>query len=135
MRTVAFCIINSEKRGYPREEGAHIALRTIRRSMEHFRTDFDRIVFCVESESDFELYAKMFKFYFPRNAKEMHLAAMELPEDEGNEWGETVIEERVIRVGALGYDSPSQDEDEVGLALFRFVFSSPPFFSSSRLID
>ena len=93
--------------------------------MEHFRTDFDRIVFCVESESDFELYAKMFKFYFPRNAKEMHLAAMELPEDEGNEWGETVIEERVIRVGALGYDSPSQDEDEVGLALFRFCFFFP----------
>ena len=69
--------------------------------MEHFKADFDRIVFCVETESDLELYGRIFKLYFPRNEAELQAAAAVLPEDCGNEWGETVIEERTIRVGAL----------------------------------
>ena len=29
MTSVAFCVVNSVKRGYPREDGAHIALRKL----------------------------------------------------------------------------------------------------------
>jgi len=112
LKTVAFCIINSEKRGYPREEGAHIALRTLRRSMEHFKSDFERIVFCVENDADFELYRNLMRLYFPRNNDEYRLSCLKLPENCGNEWGETVIEERVIRVGALGFNSSDDDESD-----------------------
>ena len=119
LRTLAFCVINSDKRGYPKEEGAHIALRTIRRSMEHFKADFDRIVFCVETESDLELYGRIFKLYFPRNDAELKSAAAMLPEDCGNEWGETVIEERTIRVGALVGSSSFSVSSALVLIIFR----------------
>ncbi len=112
LRSIAFCVINSEKRGYPRDEGAHIALRTLRRSLEHFRLDFDRIVFCVDNEADLALYSSLMAVYFPRNAAELRAAAAVLPEECGNEWGETVIEERIIRVGKVGGGGSSEDEGD-----------------------
>jgi O-acetyl-ADP-ribose deacetylase (regulator of RNase III) len=114
LRTIAFCVINSEKRGYPRDEGAHIALRTLRRCMEHFKADFDRVVFCLDNEADMTLYASLLALYFPRNAAELRAAAAILPTDCGNEWGETVIEERVIRVGNLGGGSSEDEGDDDG---------------------
>ncbi len=41
----------------------------------------------------------LFDSYFPRNETEFKNASHVLPSNCGNEWGETVIEERVIRVG------------------------------------
>lgn len=114
MRSIAFCLINSDKRGYPKEEGAHVALRTVRRFLEHFKSDFDRVIFCLESDGDWEVYSQLAVLYFPRSEEELKLAHHALPEGCGNEWGETVIEERVIRVQALGYsDSEGDDDDAV----------------------
>ena len=112
LKTVAFSVINSDKRGYPRDEGAHIALRTIRRFLEHFQEDFERILLCFENQDDWDIYSAFIPLYFPRNDKEWKFSGMILPEDCGNEWGESVIEERLIRVGNLGADSSDEDEDE-----------------------
>jgi len=47
------------------------------------------------------LYTKTMSLYFPRNKKELILAKEELPRDTGNQFGETVIEERKIRISAF----------------------------------
>ena len=38
IRAVAFCCVNSERKGYPPEDAVHIALRTVRRFLERRRS-------------------------------------------------------------------------------------------------
>jgi hypothetical protein len=70
--------------------------------MEHFKSDLKMVVFCFDNDADVELYSSLMRVYFPRTQSEYESASRILPEDCGNEWGETVIEERVIRVSKLG---------------------------------
>jgi len=97
-RSIAFSVINSEKRGYPPENGAHIAMRTVRRFLERYGNMVSLVIFCMESEIEYELYDKILWMYFPRNKGEESSAIKSLPEDTGNEIGETVVEERKIRI-------------------------------------
>eukprot|EP01087_Luapelamoeba_hula_P002903 TRINITY_DN1270_c3_g1_i2.p1 TRINITY_DN1270_c3_g1~~TRINITY_DN1270_c3_g1_i2.p1 ORF type:complete len:334 (-),score=32.98 TRINITY_DN1270_c3_g1_i2:91-996(-) len=101
-QSLAFTVINSEKRGYPPENGAHIALRTVRRFLERYNNLVTLVVFCADSDAEHELYEKIAWMYFPRSKGEEAAAARVLPEDTGNETGETVVEERKIRIA----DSP-----------------------------
>eukprot|EP01130_Rhizamoeba_saxonica_P014052 TRINITY_DN6084_c0_g1_i1.p1 TRINITY_DN6084_c0_g1~~TRINITY_DN6084_c0_g1_i1.p1 ORF type:complete len:488 (-),score=99.54 TRINITY_DN6084_c0_g1_i1:38-1501(-) len=101
MRSIGFCIINSQKRGYPSDNGAHIAIRTVRRFLEHWGDDVDRIIFAMPSGNDLRIYAKILPLYFPRSEREENIAKEELPRDVGNEFGETVVEERKIRIQAF----------------------------------
>jgi len=101
LQTIAFPVVNSQKRGYPPEAGSHIAIRTVRRFMEHWGKDIVAIVFCVCNAEEFKLYSKILSLYCPRNKKELILAKEELPRDTGNQYGETVIEERKIRISAF----------------------------------
>lgn len=139
-------MINSEKRGYPPENGAHIAIRTVRRFLERFGEDIDLVIFCMDRDEDIVLYSSVLPLYFPRSSEEQSKVSELLPADTGNETGETVIEERKIRINATpiapkGDGAPAAqaepstlnqareempDESLSGKNLFLFIFFSPP---------
>lgn len=101
---------------------------SVRRFLENFGTDVDLVVLCVDNPTDLQIYQRIMPLYMPRNKvrtclctctghmrgvapcspwhgclaqAEERAARRLLPEDTGNELGETVIEDRKIRVGAL----------------------------------
>lgn len=110
LATVGFPIVYSPKRGFPPEPGAHLAIRTIRRFLEHFGDTVDRVVFVVSSANE-EIYRKVLPLYFPRNEAEEQFCIDELPENIGNEMGEPVIEEREIRISEKPIKSRDSSED------------------------
>ncbi|CAG0917720.1 unnamed protein product [Notodromas monacha] len=95
--SLAIPIINSVKRGYPPDQGAHIAIRTVRRFLEHFGDSFESVVLCV-SETDLGIYGLLMPLYFPRNRHEEQYACFHLPVDVGDEFGEPIIHDRRIRI-------------------------------------
>ncbi|XP_064404084.1 protein GDAP2 homolog [Halichondria panicea] len=119
LATVAFSMYNSSRRGYPPEEGAHIAIRTIRRFLEHFGDDIDMVIF-VSSDGNDAVYRQTFPLYFPRSAEEESYAAKALPASIGDEMGEPIITERQIRIlenpttkGASPEDGEEVEEVEI----------------------
>ncbi|OWZ04986.1 GDAP2 protein isoform X1 [Phytophthora megakarya] len=70
LRVVAIGCIYTQRKGYPREEAAHIAGRTVRRYLEHYADDFDRIILCLRSTQDMLVYEKILPLYFPRTTIE-----------------------------------------------------------------
>jgi len=58
-------------------------------------------VFCTTSSSDTEIYKRLLPLYFPRDKQEEEIAISKLPADVGDENGETVIDERKIRIRPL----------------------------------
>eukprot|EP00051_Salpingoeca_urceolata_P028000 m.484404 g.484404 ORF g.484404 m.484404 type:complete len:511 (+) comp23341_c0_seq1:278-1810(+) len=116
--SVAFPPVNSSRRGYPPEDGAHIALRTVRRFLERHGDALDHVVFCVTGEDE-QVYKKLMPLYFPRSEAEAVAAVDQLPKDIGNEDGEPVVEERQIRITenptALLKDGDHEDEAELPL--------------------
>jgi len=107
--SIAFSVVNSEKRGYPPENGAHIAIRTVRRFLEKWGGPISTVVFCMDNDRDFTLYENTLWMYFPRSKEEEAEAIIKLPEDTGNELGETVVEERMIRIAG----TPGSEETVV----------------------
>ncbi|XP_038079031.1 protein GDAP2 homolog [Patiria miniata] len=105
LRTLAFCAINSVKRGYPPEEAAHIAIRTIRRFLEKHGEMFERIVFVIRGINE-DCYQDLLPLYFPRSKTEEHWALDLIPANIGNEDGEPVNPERKIRIT----DDPTRKE-------------------------
>ena len=101
LRTIAFPCVYTKGKCYPREDGAHVALRTVRRYLEHFPDRVDSIVFAVENDMDYSIYLKLLPLYFPRTEEEEAFTRSLLPKDVGNEWGETIIQERTIRIMSL----------------------------------
>mmetsp|Transcript_19345 Transcript_19345/g.28834 ORF Transcript_19345/g.28834 Transcript_19345/m.28834 type:complete len:617 (+) Transcript_19345:42-1892(+) len=112
LKTIAFCVINSEKRGYPRKEGAHIAIRTVRRFLESHREGIDAVVFAMNKDADMSVYQQILPLYFPRDLEEQTYAQSALPRYTGNEVGETVVEARKIRINALLADRSSDSSDD-----------------------
>eukprot|EP00735_Rhodelphis_limneticus_P000810 TRINITY_DN1133_c0_g1::TRINITY_DN1133_c0_g1_i1::g.17192::m.17192 TRINITY_DN1133_c0_g1::TRINITY_DN1133_c0_g1_i1::g.17192 ORF type:complete len:491 (-),score=142.40,sp/A7T167/GDAP2_NEMVE/43.21/5e-131,CRAL_TRIO_2/PF13716.1/1.1e-35,Macro/PF01661.16/1.8e-30,CRAL_TRIO/PF00650.15/2.4e-11 TRINITY_DN1133_c0_g1_i1:449-1921(-) len=100
LRNLGFCVINTERKGYPRRDAAHIAIRTVRRFLEHYGEKVDKVVFCVGNEADLLDYQSVLPLYCPRNVREVNRALVHLPEDTGNEFGETTSPDREIRIGA-----------------------------------
>lgn len=97
MRTLSCCVINSVRRSYPPDQGAHIALRTIRRFLEHWGNGLERLVLVVDS-IDVSIYEILMPLYFPRCTEEEDAASHLLPLDLGDEFGEPVIPDRQIRI-------------------------------------
>jgi len=64
LSTIALPVINGQKKGYPFESGCHIAVRTVRRFLEHWGKDISRVVFCVTNTTDFNMYSRIFPFIF-----------------------------------------------------------------------
>lgn len=65
LRTIAFPCISTGVYGYPHEEAAIVALRTIRDFLEHDHNLIDRIVFCVFLDVDKDFYEKYLPLFFP----------------------------------------------------------------------
>ena len=105
------CVYSFRKK-YPRFEAAHVALRTVRKFLQHPVGDvFERIMFCVPTQEDFEIYAALMTAYFPRCAAEREGQRSLLPPDLGDAWGEIVISERVLKVSAGPQPLPEQSRE------------------------
>eukprot|EP00299_Pterocystis_sp_00344_P011737 c5529_g1_i1.p1 GENE.c5529_g1_i1~~c5529_g1_i1.p1 ORF type:complete len:514 (+),score=106.34 c5529_g1_i1:118-1542(+) len=133
LRTIAFCCINSERKGYPRESGTHIAARTVRRFLEHHESAIDLVVFCVNHEDDMDCYTKILPLYFPRSVLEEQSLRDTLPEDIGNEHGETVSDERRIRIHSVpGLDSTTINKNVLDHESVTFLKSVQDSFGSMQ---
>ena len=70
----------------------------MRRFLENWGDKIDRVVFAVSDDMDLITYGSLLPLYFPRSSTEEELALENLPEDTGNELGETELDERKIRI-------------------------------------
>ncbi|KAI3710418.1 hypothetical protein L2E82_40198 [Cichorium intybus] len=86
---------------YPREPAAHVAIRTVRRLLEKQKDKITAVVFCLTIRIDTEIYKRIPPLYFPRDIKEEEIAISKLPADVGDGNGETIIDERKIRIKPL----------------------------------
>jgi len=101
LESIAMGCIYTEAKNYPREPAAHVAIRTVRRFLEKQKGYVAGVVFCTTSSSDTEIYKRLLPLYFPRDKQEEEIAISKLPADVGDENGETVIDERKIRIRPL----------------------------------
>lgn len=93
--------IYKQSKNYPRFDAAHVALRTVRKFLEHSVGDgFDRVMFCVNTQEDFEIYSALMHAYFPRSEEELQEQLNLLPIELGDEWGEVIIQDRTVKVSA-----------------------------------
>lgn len=97
VRTLGLCCIHSVSRGYPPEDAAHIAIRTVRRFLEKYSSDIDAVVFVCGDET-YNAYNSLLPLYFPRSPQEEEESINRLPQDIGNEMGEPIIPDRQIRI-------------------------------------
>ena len=56
LHTIAFPLINTDRKGYPKIAAAHIAIRTLRKSLEKFGNGIDAIVLCMDNQADMDTY-------------------------------------------------------------------------------
>ncbi|XP_033635884.1 protein GDAP2 homolog [Asterias rubens] len=135
IRTLAVCAINSVKRGYPPEEAAHIAIRTIRRFLEKYGNTIERIVFVIRGINE-DCYQDLLRLYFPRNKDEELWALDLLPANVGNDDGEPVNPERKIRItkdpinkeitnGTNSDEDLDVDEPDIGHHSFTSMQADP----------
>ncbi|KAL3631211.1 hypothetical protein CASFOL_024195 [Castilleja foliolosa] len=101
LQSIAIGCIYTEAKNYPREPAAHVAIRTVRRVLEKQRDNISAVVFCITATSDTDIYKRLLPLYFPRDKREEEIAIFKLPVDVGDENGETVIDERKIRIKPL----------------------------------
>lgn len=127
LRTIALPVINSVRRNYPPDAGAHIALSecelfklilflnsfkymiiipnyvslyvigTIRRFLEQYGDSVTCIVLVLEP-CDLGIYEVLLPLYFPRNLAEQDNACWQLPNDIGGTDGEPLLPDRQIRI-------------------------------------
>ncbi|VAH15967.1 unnamed protein product [Triticum turgidum subsp. durum] len=101
LESIAMGCIYTEAKNYPREPAAHVAIRTVRCFLEKQKGKIAGVIFCITSSSDTEIYKRLLPLYFPRDKQEEETAVSKLPADVGDENGETVIDERKIRIRPL----------------------------------
>lgn len=101
LQSIAMGCIYTETKNYPREPAAHVAIRTVRRFLEKQKDKIKTVVFCTTTTSDTEIYKRLLPLYFPRDKHEEEIAISKLPADVGDENGETIIDERKIRIKPL----------------------------------
>ncbi|KAK3222910.1 hypothetical protein Dsin_009935 [Dipteronia sinensis] len=101
LKSIAMGCIYTEAKNYPREPAAHVAIRTVRRFLEKQKDKINAVVFCTTTSSDTEIYKRLLPLYFPRDKLEEEVAISKLPADVGDENGETIIDERKIRIKPL----------------------------------
>lgn len=114
LSSVGFPIVYSPKRGFPAEDGAHLAIRTIRRFLENFGDNIERVVFVVTDLNE-AIYQKVMAMYFPRNESEEQFSIDKLPQNIGNEMGEPVIAEREIRISDKPIRPKESDPDDTNI--------------------
>jgi len=65
LKSIAFPCISTGIYGYPVRPAAHVAVSTVRTHLEKYPHDVDRVVFCLFSEIDEEIYKEVLQCYFP----------------------------------------------------------------------
>ena len=111
--TIAFDCLHSEARGYPREAGVHIAMRTVRRFLEKFGIEsINSVAFVLSSEADLDLYLSICPLYFPRDKLEEQWACANLPQEVGNTFGESVLPERENPILASELSVPIEERQQ-----------------------
>ncbi|XP_008201396.1 protein GDAP2 homolog [Tribolium castaneum] len=115
LHSIALCVINSVKRNYPPDEGAHIALRTVRRFLEHHGSSFDTVIFTVDN-TDLGIYEVLLPLYFPRSKFEEDAARWQLPSDVGGHDGEPMVPDRQIRIIDNPQHTLHADEESIDLS-------------------
>ncbi|KAI3738379.1 hypothetical protein L2E82_28408 [Cichorium intybus] len=101
LQSIAMGCVYTEAKNYPREPAAHVAIRTVRRLLEKQKDKITVVVFCLTIRIDTEIYKRIPPLYFPRDIKEEEIAISKLPTDVGDGNGETIIDERKIRIKPL----------------------------------
>ncbi|CAA6672998.1 unnamed protein product [Spirodela intermedia] len=132
LQSIATGCIYTEAKNYPREPAAHVSIRTVRRFLEKHKDKITAVVFCTSTASDTEIYKRLLPLYFPRDKHEEEVAMSKLPADVGDENGETIIDERKIRIkplpviSAVDPKSPTTEVDlpisDVGMTVKRSPF-------------
>ncbi|KAG8654191.1 protein GDAP2 homolog [Manihot esculenta] len=116
LQSIGMGCIYTEAKNYPREPAAHVAIRTVRRFLEKQKDKIKAVVFCTTTTTDTEIYKRLLPLYFPRDKHEEEVAISKLPADVGDENGETIIDERKIRIKPLPKKTaPKPPQDEVDL--------------------
>ncbi|CAM8876637.1 unnamed protein product [Rhodiola kirilowii] len=116
LQSIAIGCIYTEAKNYPREPAAHVAIRTVRRFLEKQKDKISAVVFCTTTTSDTEIYKRLLPLYFPRDKHEEEVAISKLPADVGDENGETIIDERKIRIQPLPKKKASKPPRSVDLS-------------------
>ncbi|XP_039290459.1 protein GDAP2 homolog isoform X2 [Nilaparvata lugens] len=113
LNSLGLCVINSVRRNFPPDEGAHIALRTVRRFLEQQiggGSGVETVVLVVES-CDAGIYEVLLPLYFPRSVGEERMALLQLPSaGVGGPDGEPLHPDRQIRI----IDNPQHQHHSVG---------------------
>ena len=102
-RTIAIPCINQERKGFPRELAAHIALRTLRRFFESHESA-PTVVLALEAGADVAVYDVLLPLYFPRSHDEACGGSARLPQDIGMKMtltGAPHFPDRDVRVSAV----------------------------------
>jgi O-acetyl-ADP-ribose deacetylase (regulator of RNase III) len=106
------CIYKHAKK-YPRFDAAHVALRTVRKFLQHPVGDcLQRVMLCVTTQEDFEIYSALMHAYFPRTESELEDQLNLLPIELGDEWGEIIIPDRVLKVSAGPKPLPAEHREQ-----------------------
>ena len=102
LRTIAILPLHdAQKKGYPPSDGAHVALRTIRRFVELHADAFDCVLLLLPTDADMEAYGATVPLYFPRTPAELARSLDGLTDVPlGDTHGEIVSPERRIRVAS-----------------------------------
>ncbi|KAF8763785.1 ADP-ribose glycohydrolase MACROD1-like protein [Argiope bruennichi] len=65
VKSIAFPCISTGVYGYPNENAAHVALKTVREFLEKNESVMDRIIFCLFLPVDVGIYESLMQKYFP----------------------------------------------------------------------
>lgn len=113
LNTIVFSCLYKHSKKYPRFDAAHVALRTVRRYLEHeVGRLFKKVMFCFENYDDFEIYSTLLHAYFPRDQNELNEQLNFLPVEIGDEWGEIVIPDRLVRLSIGPQPLPKDTLDQ-----------------------
>ena len=113
LKTIIFSCIYKHHKKYPRFDAAHVALRTVRRYLEHeVGRLFEKVMFCFDNYDDFEIYSTLLYAYFPRDKNELNEQLNFLPLEIGDEWGEIVIPDRLVRLSMGPQPLPKDTFDQ-----------------------
>ncbi|KAJ8982771.1 hypothetical protein NQ317_018183 [Molorchus minor] len=96
-------------------EGAHIALRTVRRFLDHHGSSLDTVIFVVD-KVDLGIYEVLLPLYFPRSMFEEEAAKYQLPGNVGGPDGEPIMPDRQIRIIDNPQHTLHPDEESIDLS-------------------